>query len=102
MKRERKDFSSTRASLIDLTLFLHGICCDIDVETGPRQLLSRYLRKRLELIEGRSRLPRTRCFGRHRGRRGGCRGEKTGDANGVIKLLDFLTAVGRWFARTAP
>lgn len=33
-----------------LTLYLHGICCDIDVDTGPRQLPSRYLRKRLELL----------------------------------------------------
>lgn len=33
-----------------LTLYLHGICCDIDVETGPRQMPSRYLRKRLELL----------------------------------------------------
>jgi hypothetical protein len=33
-----------------LTLYLHGICCDIDVETGPRQLPSRYLRKRLLLL----------------------------------------------------
>ncbi len=33
-----------------LTLYLHGICCDIDVETGPRQLPSRYLRKRLEAL----------------------------------------------------
>ncbi len=40
-----------RASFIDtLTLYLHGICCDIDVETGPRQLPSRYLRKRLQLM----------------------------------------------------
>jgi hypothetical protein len=37
-----------RQSFIDtVTLYLHGICCDIDVETGPRQLPSRYLRKRL-------------------------------------------------------
>jgi len=37
-----------RQSFIDtLTLYLHGICCDIDVETGPRQLPSRYLRRRL-------------------------------------------------------
>ena len=35
-----------------LTLFLHGICCDIDVETGPRQLASRHMRKRLELLRG--------------------------------------------------
>jgi hypothetical protein len=39
-------------SFIDtLTLYLHGICCDIDVETGPRQLPSRYLRKRLIVME---------------------------------------------------
>ncbi len=35
-----------------MTLFLHGLCCDIDVETGPRQLPSRYLRKRLEALKG--------------------------------------------------
>lgn len=40
----RQSFADT------LTLFLHGICCDIDVETGPRQLPSRYLRKRLLLL----------------------------------------------------
>ena len=41
-----------RSSFIDtLTLYLHGICCDIDVETGPRQLPSRYLRKRLLLLQ---------------------------------------------------
>jgi len=41
-----------RQSFIDtLTLYLHGICCDIDVDTGPRQLPSRYLRKRLVAIE---------------------------------------------------
>jgi hypothetical protein len=33
-----------------LTLYLHGLCCDIEVETGPRQLPSRYLRKRLEAL----------------------------------------------------
>ena len=32
------------------TLYLHGLCCDIDVEPGPRQLPTRYLRKRLELL----------------------------------------------------
>lgn len=42
-----------KQSFIDtLTLYLHGICCDIDVETGPRQLPSRYLRKRLVLLRG--------------------------------------------------
>ncbi len=41
-----------RQSFIDtLTLYLHGICCDIDVETGPRQLPSNLLRKRLKLIK---------------------------------------------------
>ena len=41
-----------RQSFIDtLTLYLHGICCDIDVETGPRQLPSRYLRKRLGVLK---------------------------------------------------
>lgn len=41
-----------KQSFIDtLTLYLHGICCDIDVETGPRQLPSRYLRKRLNLMK---------------------------------------------------
>ncbi len=34
-----------------MTLYLHGICCDIDVEAGPRQLPSRYLRKRLEALK---------------------------------------------------
>jgi hypothetical protein len=41
-----------RQSFIDtMTLYLHGICCDIDVDTGPRQLPSRYLRKRLIALE---------------------------------------------------
>jgi hypothetical protein len=41
-----------KASFIDtLTLYLHGICCDIDVEPGPRQLPSRHLRKRLKLLQ---------------------------------------------------
>jgi hypothetical protein len=35
-----------------LTLYLHGLCCDIDVESGPRQLAARYLRLRLELLSG--------------------------------------------------
>ena len=40
-----------KQSFIDtLTLYLHGICCDIDVDTGPRQLPSRFLRKRLVLL----------------------------------------------------
>jgi hypothetical protein len=40
-----------RQSFVDtLTLYLHGACCDIDVETGPRQMPGRYLRRRLELL----------------------------------------------------
>jgi hypothetical protein len=51
-RRETKAFKEyAKQSFIDtLTLYLHGICCDIDVETGPRQLPSRYLRKRLVLL----------------------------------------------------
>jgi hypothetical protein len=53
LKRESPLFADyVRQSFIDtLTLYLHGICCDIDVETGPRQLPSRYLRKRLNLLK---------------------------------------------------
>jgi hypothetical protein len=41
-----------RQSFVDtLTLFMHGVCCDIDVETGPRQLPSNLLRKRLKLMK---------------------------------------------------
>jgi hypothetical protein len=53
IKRESPLFADyVRQSFIDtLTLYLHGICCDIDVETGPRQLPSRYLRKRLVVLK---------------------------------------------------
>lgn len=52
LRRETKAFREyARQSFVDtMTLYLHGICCDIDVETGPRQLPSRYLRKRLQLL----------------------------------------------------
>jgi hypothetical protein len=52
IRKETKPFRDyVRQSLIDtLTLYLHGICCDIDVETGPRQLPSRHMRKRLSLL----------------------------------------------------
>jgi hypothetical protein len=41
-----------RGSFIDTaTLYLHGICCDIDVETGPQQIASKWLRKRLEYFK---------------------------------------------------
>jgi len=53
LRRETKGFLEyARQALVDtLTLYLHGICCDIDVEPGPRQLPSRNLRKRLTLLE---------------------------------------------------
>jgi hypothetical protein len=53
VKRDTRLFEEyTRQSFIDtLTLYLHGICCDIDVETGPRQLPSRHLRKRLNFFK---------------------------------------------------
>ena len=53
VRRDTKPFLAyARQSLIDtLTLYLHGICCDIDVETGPRQIPSRFLRKRLVLLQ---------------------------------------------------
>lgn len=53
LRRETKAFREyAHQALIDtLALYLHGICCDIDVEPGPRQLPSRYLRKRLKLLE---------------------------------------------------
>ncbi len=39
-------------SLADtLGLYLHGLCCDIDVESGPRQLPSKWVRKRLLLLK---------------------------------------------------
>ena len=52
IRKETKVFRDyARQSFIDtLTLYLHGICCDIDVETGPRQLPSRHLRKRLSVL----------------------------------------------------
>jgi len=48
VRRETKLFRDyARQAFEDtLTLYLHGTCCDIDVETGPRQMPSRYLRKR--------------------------------------------------------
>ena len=52
MRKETKLFREyARQAFEDtLTLYLHGTCCDIDVETGPRQMPSRYLRRRLELL----------------------------------------------------
>ncbi len=52
VRKETKLFReySRQAFQDTLTLYLHGTCCDIDVETGPRQMPSRYLRRRLELL----------------------------------------------------
>ncbi|MGH9659761.1 MAG: hypothetical protein ACRD96_14525 [Bryobacteraceae bacterium] len=52
IRKETRHFRDyARQSFEDtLTLYLHGICCDIDVETGPRQMPSRYLRRRLEML----------------------------------------------------
>lgn len=51
-RKENKPFQDyARQAFEDtLTLYLHGICCDIDVETGPRQMPSRHLRRRLEML----------------------------------------------------
>jgi hypothetical protein len=57
LKRSKASAAKTfrayaQQSFIDtLTLYLHGICCDIDVDTGPRQLPSRFLRKRIVAME---------------------------------------------------
>ena len=49
-----------RQSFIDtLTLYLHGICCDIDVDTGPRQLPSRRSPKRSHCRRSRASQPRS-------------------------------------------
>lgn len=52
-RKDGKPFRAyARQSFEDtMTLYLHGLCCDIDVETGPRQLPSRQLRKRLEALK---------------------------------------------------
>jgi hypothetical protein len=56
-----------------MTLYLHGLCCDIDVEAGPRQLPSRHMRKRLEALkklfpppEGHAVFPEDMAHHRHR------------------------------------
>ena len=53
IKKSTRGFTGYALSAFSdtLTLYLHGLCCDIDVEPGPRQLPSRPLRKRLEMLE---------------------------------------------------
>lgn len=47
----RRFAAYAKQSFIDtLTLYLHGLCCDIDVEPGPRQLPSHRMRKRLRYL----------------------------------------------------
>lgn len=45
--------SQYRAQALEdtLTLYLHGLCCDIDIEAGPKQLASQHMRKRLLLLK---------------------------------------------------
>jgi len=52
VSRESRAFREyAKQAFVDtMTLYLHGICCDIDVETGPRQMPSRSVRKRLEAL----------------------------------------------------
>jgi hypothetical protein len=52
VRKETKLFReyATQSFTDTLTLYLHGACCDIDVETGPRQMPSRYLRRRIEML----------------------------------------------------
>ena len=52
-RRETKLVAAYRQqSLQDtLTLYLHGLCCDIDVDAGPRQLASGHIRKRLLVLK---------------------------------------------------
>lgn len=52
-KPPRRFTAYLKQSFIDtLTLYLHGICCDIDVDPGPRQLASNHIRKRLRYLRG--------------------------------------------------
>lgn len=40
------------AALADtLTLYLHGLCCDIDLDNGPKQLASKHIRMRLGVLK---------------------------------------------------
>ena len=52
VKKSTRGFAeyATSAFADTMTLYLHGLCCDIDVEPGPRQLPTRPLRKRLEVL----------------------------------------------------
>lgn len=50
--RETKTHVKYRQQALEdtLTLYLHGLCCDIDLEAGPRQLTSSHIRQRLEIL----------------------------------------------------
>lgn len=57
LKRDHSDGEEVladyrRQALEDtLTLYLHGLCCDVEVDAGPTQLPSKYVRKRLLLLK---------------------------------------------------
>ena len=53
VKKSTRGFAQYAVSAFadTMTLYLHGLCCDIDVEPGPRQLPSRPLRRRLRVLE---------------------------------------------------
>ena len=40
-----------QALVSTLTLYLHGLCCDLELDAAPKQLASRYIRKRLLLLK---------------------------------------------------
>ena len=51
---EKKDaFGRYRREALEetLSLYLHGLCCDIDLDAGPKQLASKHIRKRLLLFK---------------------------------------------------
>lgn len=51
--RETKLLTAYRRQALEdtLTLYLHGLCCDLDVASGPKYLASGHIRKRLLLVK---------------------------------------------------
>ena len=49
-RSERLERYQRQALEDTLALYLHGLCCDIDLPAGPKQLPSRYIRSRLLLL----------------------------------------------------
>ena len=50
-KRRLKEQYLRQALKDTLTLYMHGLCCDLDVEGGPKQLPAQFIRKRLLLLK---------------------------------------------------